>query len=150
MPTDDNRRRGGKKTGFIQRQRKITGAGFAQALVFGFLANPASSRAELNQAAATVGMTVSTPGLDKRFTPKAVVFLDELLQQALQEVVQTVPGAASLLARFAGGVWVADTSSITLPSALASVWTGTDGADTAGVKVAARWNVLYGQSYNCG
>jgi len=73
------------------------------------------------------------------------MFLDELLQQALQEVVRGVPEAASLLARFPEGVWVADTSSITLPKAFAAVWAGTDGDDAAGVKVAARWNVQHGQ-----
>jgi hypothetical protein len=41
-----------RATGFVQRQSKLTGAAFAQALVFGWLANPQASLGELAQAAA--------------------------------------------------------------------------------------------------
>ena len=46
----------GRETGFIQRRRLVTGASFAQTVVFGYLANPASSREELHQTAATIGL----------------------------------------------------------------------------------------------
>ena len=121
----------------------MTGSGFAQALVFGFLSNPASSRAELNQAAATVGMDISTQGLDQRFNAKAVVFLDSLLQAALGHVVRGISGADSLLSRFSG-VYVMDTSTVNLPPALATVWQGNNGADEAAVKVAVQWDLQAG------
>lgn len=121
----------------------MTGAGFAQALVWGFLANPASTREEINQVAARVGMAVTTPGLDQRFTAQAVPFLDSLLQHALSALVETTPGTASLLSRFSG-VFIADTTSIALPSALASVWHGPNGIDDAAVKVAVRWDLQQG------
>lgn len=121
----------------------MSGSGFAQTLVFGFLSNPASTRQELNQAAATVGMEVSTQGLDHRFNAKAVVFLDALLQTALERVVRGIPGAASLLSRF-NGVYLRDSSIIRLPSALAAVWQGNNGAEEAAVKVAVQWEVQAG------
>ena len=36
-----------RTTGFIRRQRQLTGAGFVQALVFGFLAKPTMSLDQL-------------------------------------------------------------------------------------------------------
>ena len=41
----------GRESGFIKRQRKLTGASFAQALVFGWQANPKASLEELCQSA---------------------------------------------------------------------------------------------------
>lgn len=121
----------------------MTGAGFAQALVFSFLANPASTRADVQQAATTAGLRLTTPGLDQRFTAKAVLFLDSLLQHALTEMIEAVPGTRTVLSRFKG-VFVADSTTIALPSALASVWPGPHGSDDAAVKVAVRWDVYAG------
>jgi hypothetical protein len=60
-----------QKTGFIQRARKITGAGFAQTLVLGGLAQPAATRKQLHHSATQAGMAVSVQGLDQRFTAQA-------------------------------------------------------------------------------
>jgi len=80
-----------KKTGSIQRQRTVTGSGFAQTLVLGYLANPHAAREELHQTAAGAGMALSSQGLDKRFTPKAVYFLDSLLVEAVTQVASVIP-----------------------------------------------------------
>ncbi len=45
-----------RTSGFIRRQRQVTGAGFVQALVFGFLANPQATLEQLAQSAANVGI----------------------------------------------------------------------------------------------
>lgn len=132
------------QTGFIKRRRKVSGAKFAQTLVFSFLANPASTREEVRQGAVTVGLEISTPGLDKRFTAQAAFFLDSLLQRALEQMIAAVPGRDGLLARFAG-VYIADTSRITLPAELALVWPGGNGAADAAVKTAVRWELNSGQ-----
>lgn len=129
-----------KKTGFVQRKRLVTGSGFAQALVFGFMADPAATREELNQAATAAGMVVSTPGLDKRFNAKAAYFLESLLAEAVQETVSCRPQVSSLLARF-NGVYVGDSTSVKLPEALAGVFQGTNGDGDAAAKVAVEWEV---------
>jgi hypothetical protein len=41
----------GRTNGFIQRKRKLSGASFVQALVFGWQANPRASLEDLCQAA---------------------------------------------------------------------------------------------------
>src|SRR5256885_8350714 len=67
-----------RRTGFVQRQSKMSGALFAQALVFGWLANPHASLENLAQAAAAVGVAISPQGLDQPCTATAAVFLEAL------------------------------------------------------------------------
>ena len=67
------------QTGFIQRLRKLTGSGFVQTLVFGWLSNPNATIEELTQTAATLGITITPQGLDKRFTEKAANFIKQVL-----------------------------------------------------------------------
>jgi len=131
------------KTGFIQRKRKVTGAGFAQALIFGFGSNPSCTREGVNVMAATAGMELSTPGLDKRFTGKAVYFLDSLLNEAVKEVIYSQQETRSLLSRF-NGVYIGDSTVVGLPEALAPVFQGNNGEEDAAVKVAVRWELARG------
>src|SRR2546423_14805278 len=63
-----------RRTGFVQRQSKMSGALFAQALVFGWLANPHASLENLAQAAAAAGVAISPQGLDQRCTEAAAGF----------------------------------------------------------------------------
>lgn len=131
------------KTGFIQRQRKVTGSGFAQSLIFSFGSNPSCTREEVNVMAATAGMNLSTAGLDKRFNGKAVYFLDSLLNEAVKEVIYSQQQTRSLLSRF-NGVYIGDSTVVGLPSALAPIFQGNNGKTDAAVKVAVRWELAGG------
>jgi len=133
----------GRETGFIQRQRIVSGSGFAQATVFGWQANPAASYAEINQAAATAGMAISTQGLDQRFKPEASVFLRALLMEGVQRmVVAAQPKTVDVLGRFAG-VYVTDTTLVGLPAPLAEWWPG--GGQPAALKLAVSLELTRGQ-----
>jgi len=133
----------GQETGFIKRQRTVTGSGFAQTLVFGWLANPSASYAELNQAAATVGMAISTQGLDQRFTEEGCTFLRALLGEGIRRAVTAEhPKVVEVLGRF-DGVYVVDTSQVGLPAALAEVWPG--GGRDAALKLALGLELTGGQ-----
>jgi hypothetical protein len=127
----------------VERERTVTGSGFAQALVFSFMANPAATRAAVNQTAANAGMVLSTPGLDKRFNAKAAYFLDSLLAEAVQQVVTAVSASESILSRF-NGVYVSDSTLVALPEALALVFQGSNGAADAAAKVALQWELNRG------
>ncbi len=72
-----------RRTGFVQRTSKLTGAAFVQALVFGWLANPQASVEGLAQAAAAVGVAISAQGLDQRFTEAAAVFMLTVVQRSV-------------------------------------------------------------------
>lgn len=112
-----------KKTGFVQRQSKLSGSRFAQTLVFGWLDNPDATLEELAQMATALGVSISAQGLDQRFSQSAAAFMQALLEQAVQNVVTSDPVAIPLLRRFAG-VYIVDSSTVALPAALATIWAG--------------------------
>lgn len=133
-------------TGFIRRQRQLTGAGFVQALVFGFLAHPAATLEQLAHSAANVGIQISPQGLDQRFTESAAACLKVVLETAVQQLLVAHPVAIPILHRFTG-VYVLDSTTITLPDALASVWQGCGGSTpgtAAALKLHVLWNLTTG------
>lgn len=78
-----------EETGFIRRKRQVSGASFAQSTVLGWLNNPNATRKQLHHAAMQTGMDISLQGLDKRFTPEAVVFMRALLEEGLKLVLSS-------------------------------------------------------------
>jgi hypothetical protein len=137
------------ESGFVQRARKVTGANFVQALVFGWLGRPGASLGELAQAAATCGLAISAQGLAQRFTERAADCLGRVLGAALGvAVAASAPVPLALLARF-NGVYISDSTTVMLPDCLAGVWAGCGGRvatnTQAGLKVHARWELASGQ-----
>lgn len=118
-----------KEQGVIRRQRKVTGAGFAQALVFGGIAHPSATRKQQQQAAVHAGMRVTHQALEQRFTPAAVDFMRQLFEAALNEAVKS-QNQSTLLPQF-NGVYVTDCTRLE--------WKG------SGVKMAVRWELQRGQ-----
>ena len=119
-----------RKTGFTQRQVKVTGANFCQTLVFGWLQEPEATLESLCQTGVTVGLEITPQGLDQRFTKAASDCLYQVLQAALTETLQSKAVAIPVLQRF-NGVYIEDSSSITLPEELAPVWSGCGGSGSA-------------------
>jgi hypothetical protein len=117
-----------KKTGFVKRQREITGGGFAQTLVLGTLAQPEATRKQLQHSASQAGMQISVQGLDQRFTPEAVVFMRALLEAGLTQVVTS--NQASVILPSFNGVYLTDCTRV--------VWVN------AAVKVAVRLELQRG------
>jgi hypothetical protein len=115
-----------RETGFVQR--KLTGSTFAQMMVFGAASNPCPTDTDWTHAATCAGTTLTPQAIEQRFTPQAAHFLYALLQ------------------RFAG-VFIKDSTVISLPKALATLWQGAGGStgSTAAVKVQVRWNFGTGQ-----
>jgi hypothetical protein len=139
----------GKAEGFIQRRRKFSGASFVQMLVFGFWSDPAITLEGLVQTAGQIGVEVSAQGVEERFTPAAARVLQRVLEAAVEGVVSHEGSAHELLARFKGGVYVQDSTTLTLPNALAEVWAGCGGGaagqpSQAALKVQVRWNYSSG------
>lgn len=118
-------------TGFVQRRSKLTGALFAQTLVFGWLHNPKASLGELTQTSAALGVEISPQGLDQRFSQAAAACLEWVLSAAVTQVIATQPVAIPLLQRFTGVVLL-DSSTILLPPTLAQVWSGCGGSTPHG------------------
>ena len=136
-----------KTTGFIKRQRKLTGSRFVQILIFGWLANSKSTYEELAQTATTVGVTLTPQAIEQRFTPEAADTLKHVLDAAVKQVIAADEQAIPLLEQF-NGVFIQDSSWISLPDELAEVWKGCGnkpGDETSSsVKIQLRWELLGG------
>lgn len=136
-----------RATGFVQRQSKLTGECFVQTLVFGWLANPEATLENLCQMAAFLGVPIRPQSLDERFTERAAACLEQVLSAALTAVIAADPVAIPLLRRFPGGVWLYDSTVITLPLALAARWPGCGGSKglNAALKLQVEHDLLTGQ-----
>lgn len=135
-------------TGCVRRVRQFTGSSLLLTLTFGWLAKPDASLSELAQAAARHGVTITPQGLDQRFTPALAETLSQVLDAAVQTVIADDAATLPLLARFAGGVWALDSSTITLPDELADDYPGCGGSagqGQAGLKLHTALNLSTGQ-----
>jgi hypothetical protein len=128
-----------RSCGFVRRQRKVTGANFAQALVFTALADPDATESRLHATAALVGLNASRQAIDRRFDVPAAEFLRQLLGAAVGEAVG-VPVAIPRLKRFTT-VTVLDSSIVALADELADLYRGGRSGTTTGAKAAVKLTV---------
>jgi hypothetical protein len=136
-----------RETGFVQRVRTLTGAAFVQSLVFGWLGNPDASLSGLTQTATACDAPLSRQALDQRFTPQAAACLRRVLEAALIALVAADAVTVPILTRFRG-VYLWDSTTITLPDLLATLWPGCGGRvatnTRAALKVHLRWEFTTG------
>jgi hypothetical protein len=102
----------------------------------------------MSQAIGNAGTPISRQRVEQRFDARAVDFLKAMVGESLQVMVKGTPVEEGLLARFSA-VELTDSSIITLPNTLQTVWKGSGGfgkqASTAAVKVSVRWNMRDGE-----
>lgn len=136
-----------RRTGFVQRESKLTGALFVQTMVLGCLRKPETKLGDLAQTAASLHLQISNQALDQRFTSAAADLLKEALNAAATTLIAAQPVAIPLLQRF-GAVIIQDGSLITLPEELTTVWRGCGGstpeAGAAALKIQLRLDLLSG------
>src|SRR5262245_10747240 len=132
-----------KDSGMIQRQRKLTGAQFVQALVFHWLENPEATLEEIIE-----DLDLSESAFNERFNDRAAECLRRVLEKALNRLFAARPEAIPLLRRFAT-VSIEDVTIVGLPAELAESFPGCGGSDPeagrAGWKVLTRWDVTTGR-----
>ncbi len=128
------------EVGFVRRRRVLTGAGFVQALVLGWLACPEATLSQLTHGLAVRGTSLSPHGLAQRFTPTAAVLLERVLAATVATVVAGAGTPLALLTRFAG-VYVLDCTTVRLPDALAALWPGGGGRVPQGTAAALKRQV---------
>src|SRR6266487_2836104 len=133
-----------KETGFIQRERNISGADFAQTLIFGWLEEPEITLDGLTQIARRREVEITASGWHQRFTPEAATFVERLLERLTQVRLEGEAAPVALLKRFQA-VIVEDSSTISLPDEVKDQWRGcggSTGSSQAALKLFVRWNVL--------
>ena len=129
-----------RDSGFVERESKLTGAKFAQTLVFGWLSNSQATLEELSQTAATLGVGITPQGLDQRFSSAAAQCMKQILDVAIETLVSADAVAIPILQRF-DGVYLLDSSTITLPDALEEIWPGCGGRVSRNTKAALKLQV---------
>lgn len=136
----------GQELGFIQRQRKLSGSKFTQVLVLGFQAEPEATYEDLSQAAAALGVAITPQGLEQRFTETAAELVQQVLACAVEQVIASQSAAIPILQQFEG-VYLRDSSVISLPTELAEMWPGVGGSQgsTAALKLQVELNFSNGQ-----
>jgi len=133
-------------SGFVHRRSKLDGSLFAQTLVFGWWGRPQATLEELADTSAMLGCDLTPQALDQRFTEQAATFLGQLLAATVRVVIGADPVTIPVLQRFAG-VYLTDSSLISLPTALHTLWRGCgNGAKpvTAALKLLVRFDLLHG------
>lgn len=136
-----------RESGWMQRHRVLSGADFAQTLIFGWLGEPDITLDGLTQVAGRRDVQLTASALSQRFTQPAVEFLYQVLQRLTQVRLQVEAVPLVLLKRFRAVV-VEDSTHIQLPDELAEVWQGCgdgQGGSQAGLKLFVRWDVLTGE-----
>jgi Transposase DDE domain len=119
-----------RTSGFIKRQRQLTGAGFAQALILGGLLEPKATRRQQHQHAVLAGEQMSLQGFEQRVEQaESVAFMEGLLKQTLTRVVTS--GQRRVVFPAFNGVYLTDCTRL--------VWPG------LGKKAGVRLNIQDGQ-----
>jgi hypothetical protein len=117
-----------------------------QTMVFSSLEDPECRYSGLVSAALDAGVKVSKQGLAQRFSPASAEMARRVLAEAVQTVIATQPSALGLLERF-NGVYIRDSSMVSLPKSLETLWPGCGSwqGSSAALKLHARLEVCSGQ-----
>jgi hypothetical protein len=110
-----------RASGFVRRCSKLSGSAFVQTLVFGWLGTPTAGIGPLSRVAGALGVEITPQGLEQRFTEAAATYLQQVLAEGVQRLVESEPAAVPILGRFAG-VYVQDSTTVLLPDELAAAW----------------------------
>ena len=134
-------------TGLVKENANSPGEP-GEILVFGWLENPEASYQQLADTATIIGTPVSRQALEQRLTPETSEMLRLTLEAAITEVLEiaTDRQALPLLQEF-NGVYVQDSTWLSLPDELHEIWKGQPKKNhpkKAGLKLHLRFDVLTG------
>ena len=106
-------------SGLVRRQSTLSGAVFAQTLLFGWLGMPTAGIGPLSRLAGAFGVRITPRGLEQRFTQVAATSLQQVLAEGVKRLVESEPAAGPVLGRFTG-VYVQDSTTVPVPDDLAA------------------------------
>jgi hypothetical protein len=134
------------ETGFVKRSSKMTGALFAQTLIFGWLSKPDSTLEELSQVAMSLGLKISAQGIEQRFNQEASELLKRLLEKVVSKLVSSDKLSLKIFNKFSS-VHILDSSIISLPKQLKELWKGCGGnkGTNSALKIGVRIDLINGE-----
>jgi hypothetical protein len=132
-----------RATGFCRRARKLTGPAFARARALALLRDPAATLDDFAELAAdALGLEVTPPAFDQRFTAAAADFLHGLFLEAFNRSFSPLRPALLPAPRRFAGVFLRDATLVGLPPALADAFPGRGGRHAPHGRAAAAKLVL--------
>jgi hypothetical protein len=140
--TSDTLEQTARRTGFVRRKSKITGKVFLALVTFGLWSNAKTTLTQLAAKMRQFGAhdTVSAEALHQRMTPRAVAFLQDLMQQALAKIQQLEHRCEDGVFASFSKVYISDSTGFGLPACLQTLFPGSGGsASVAGAKIQLVW-----------
>lgn len=136
----------GWQTRFQQRESKLNGSVFVQSLVFSSLGKEDLTYTNLCASALDAGITISPQGLAQRFSRASAELCKRVLAASVQVVLMANPQAQPLLRRF-NGIYLRDSSVVSLPTELHAIWPGVGGSlgESTAMKLQVRLEYTSGQ-----
>jgi hypothetical protein len=132
------------KSGFVQRESKLTGAVFLQSVVFGFVEQPDACLTDLIGTSDDLGVPITKQGLHGRIQ-RAVPFLREMFEHSLHLFRHDLPLDVAVLKQFSG-VFITDSTVVTLPESLQAEFPGCGGSGPdAALKIQLTFELLCGR-----
>ncbi len=134
------------------RERLFSGTTLAYVLVLGWLPHPEAGSSALARFAGSFGLRVQNQQIEAHFTERTAAWLLDRLQHAVSLVVTASHEVSIPLLSRCAAVWIEESSTVSLPAALASVWQGCGGNSKhsqaplteASLKLGVRWNLRAG------
>lgn len=112
-----------KSSGFIKRNRKITGSSFLKMICFGNISNPKCSLENMCQNLSDDLIDISKQGLYKRFTDKTVEFMSDMFNHATALFKNNLPIDFKILQQF-NQIKLLDSTYIKLPNCMKDQYKG--------------------------
>jgi hypothetical protein len=131
-----------RRTGFVRRKSKMTGKVFLALVTFGLWSNAKTTLAQLAAKMRRFGAhhAVSAEAIHQRMNPRAVAFLQDLMQQALAKIQALDHSCADGVFDDFSKVYLADSTGFELPESLKNLFPGSGGsASSAGAKIQLVW-----------
>jgi hypothetical protein len=135
-----------RNSGFLERKSKFSPTSFIKMLLFDHLQIDQPSLQQHSFALLDQNETeISKQGIDKRFNPKAVAFIQSLFEQYLNYHIASTAISSGLTEHFSA-IRIMDSTEFSLPPTMAKEFPGFDGDGTAAcAQVQFEYDILSGR-----
>ncbi len=108
---------------FSQRQRNLDAASFVKLLVWGWFAQPQASLNQLAALGSHLHQLITPQAIDERLNSRAIMLLMQVLEGVLHRQVLVPSLPSKRLGQF-NGIYITDSTQLSLPSALNFLFAG--------------------------
>lgn len=115
-----------KSSGFITRNRKISGSNFLKAVCFSNIANPNSTLENMCQILADDAVDITKQGFDQKFNNNSKEFFARMFRHSLKLFQNNLPINTNLIKSF-NRINLLDSSHIKLPNFMKDIYKGCGG-----------------------